>query len=156
MHFPVPQIQEQIVDVPVPQIMEETDEVAKLNQQERIQQRTLEETVTVPLPRIQQQIFEVVKAVPSWGENGRSPRRARPWADPGPRCCRSPLGKSRGLFRVPLRGFPRLLHCEQFCTAVSLIFAAESAASRVFPCRDEQMNAWICAPPSTDHDHVPC
>ena len=131
---PVPQIPEQIVDVPVPQIMEETDEVAKLNQQERIQQRTLEETVTVPLPRIQQQIVVVAKAVPSWGENGRSPRRARPWADPG----------------------PRLLHCEQFCTAVSLIFAAESAASRVFPCRDEQMNAWICAPPSTDHDHVPC
>ena len=44
VHFPVPQIQEQIVDVPVPPITEETDEVAMLIPQERIQQRTLEET----------------------------------------------------------------------------------------------------------------
>ena len=36
---------------------------------------------------------------------------------------------SRGLFRVPLRGFPRLLHCEQFCTVLSLTFAAESGSS---------------------------
>ena len=75
---PMPQIPEQIVDVPVPQIMEETDEVAKLNPQERIQQRTLEETVNVPVLQIQQQIVAVGKAVPSRGENGRSPRRAQP------------------------------------------------------------------------------
>ena len=37
---------------------------------------------------------------------------------------------SRGLFRVPLRGFPRLLHCEQFCTVLSLTFAADD---RLFP-----------------------
>ena len=35
-------VEEQIVDVPVPQITEETDEVATLNPQERIQQRILE------------------------------------------------------------------------------------------------------------------
>ena len=55
---PVPQIQVQIVDVPVLQITEETDEVAN-----------------VPLPQIQEQILAVVNAVPSRGENGRSPRR---------------------------------------------------------------------------------
>ena len=79
---PVPQIQEQNVDVikvipqeqmskripekfvgvPVPQIMEETVEVAKLIAQERIQQRTLEETVNVPVLQIQQQIVAVGKA----------------------------------------------------------------------------------------------
>ena len=74
----VPQILEQIVDVPVPQITEETDEVATLIPQERIQQRTLEETVNVPVLQIQEQIVAVVKAVPSRGENGRSPRRAQP------------------------------------------------------------------------------
>ena len=58
---PVPQIQVQIVDVPVLQITEETDEVAN-----------------VPLPHIQEQILAVVNAVPSRGENDRSPRRAQP------------------------------------------------------------------------------
>ena len=75
---PMPQIPEQIVDVPVPQITEETDEVVTLHPQECIQQRTLEETVNVPVPQIQEQIVEVVKAVPSRGKNGRSPRRAQP------------------------------------------------------------------------------
>ena len=63
MAVPVPQIQEQIVDVPVPQIMEGTIEVAKLIPQERIQRRTLEETVSVPLPQIYEQILEAVKAL---------------------------------------------------------------------------------------------
>ena len=62
VHFLVPQILEQIVDVPVPQIMEETVEVAKLNPQERIQQRTLEETVNGPVLQIQQQIVAVGNA----------------------------------------------------------------------------------------------
>ena len=75
---PMPQIPEQIVDVPVPQITEETDEVTTLNPQERIQQRTLEETVNVPVLQIQQQIVAVGKAVPCRGETGRSPRRAQP------------------------------------------------------------------------------
>ena len=48
---PMPQILDQIVDVPVPQIMKETVEVANLIPQERIQQRTLEETVNVPFSR---------------------------------------------------------------------------------------------------------
>ena len=68
MDVPVPQIPEHIVDVPVPQLMEETVEAAKLIPQERIQQRTLEETVNVPLLQIQQQIVAVGKAVPSRGE----------------------------------------------------------------------------------------
>ena len=80
MDVPVPQIPEHIVDVPVPQLMEETVEAAKLIPQERIQQRTLEETVNVPLLQIQQQIVAVGKAVPSRGENGRSPRWAQPRA----------------------------------------------------------------------------
>ena len=53
----------QIVDVPVPQITEETVEVAMLIPQERITTtRTLEETVNVPLLQIQEQILAVVKA----------------------------------------------------------------------------------------------
>ena len=59
----MPQILDQIVDVPVPQIMEETVEVAKLIPQERIQQRTLEETVNVPFQQIQEQIVAVVRAL---------------------------------------------------------------------------------------------
>ena len=43
--------------------MEETVEVAKLIPQERIQQRTLEETVNVPALQIQEQIVEVGKAL---------------------------------------------------------------------------------------------
>ena len=59
----MPQILEQIVDVPVPQITEETVEAAKSIPEERIQQRTLEETVSVPVPQIQEQIVAVVKAL---------------------------------------------------------------------------------------------
>ena len=49
----------------------------------------------MPVLQIQQQIVAVGKAVPSRGENGRSPRRAQPRAaapcdaQRGPRCCRS-------------------------------------------------------------------
>ena len=53
---------EQIVDVPVAQLVEET-EVAKLITQERVQRRTLEETVNVAVPQIQQPIVAVVKAL---------------------------------------------------------------------------------------------
>ena len=53
---------EQIVDVPVAQLVEET-EVAKLIPQERVQRRTLEETVNVAVPQIQQPIVAVVKAL---------------------------------------------------------------------------------------------
>ena len=59
----MPQILDQIVDVPVPQLMEETVEAAKSIPEERTQQRTLEETVSVPVPQIQEQIVEVVKAL---------------------------------------------------------------------------------------------
>ena len=59
----MPQILDQIVDVPVPQIAEETVEAAKLIPEERIQQRTLEETVSGPVPQIQEQIVAVVKAL---------------------------------------------------------------------------------------------
>ena len=61
--MPMPQILDQIVDVPVPQLMEETVEAAKAIPEERTQQRTLEETVSVPVPKIQEHIVEVLKAL---------------------------------------------------------------------------------------------
>ena len=57
----MPQILNQIVDVPVPQLMEETVEASKSLPEERTQQRTLEETVSVPVLQIQEQIVEAVK-----------------------------------------------------------------------------------------------
>ena len=74
---PVPQIPEQIVDMPVPQVMEETVEAAKSIPQERVQQRTLEETVGV---LVLLEVLAASRAVPSREENGRSPRRALPTA----------------------------------------------------------------------------
>ena len=74
---PVPQIPEQIVDVPVPQVMEETVEAAKSIPQERVQRRTLEETLGV---LVLLEVLAASQAVPSRGENGRSPRRAQPTA----------------------------------------------------------------------------
>ena len=61
LDVPMPQILDQIVDVPVPQLMEKTVEAAKSIPEERTQQRTLEETVSVPVPQIQEQIVAVVK-----------------------------------------------------------------------------------------------
>ena len=55
MMVDVPSLQERIVEqithVPVPQIVEETVEVAKIFHQERVQQPTLEEIVVVPVPQ---------------------------------------------------------------------------------------------------------
>ena len=56
-------IVEQIVDVPVPQIMEETVEAAKSIPQEGVQQRALEETVNVPTPQILVPFVAVVNAL---------------------------------------------------------------------------------------------
>ena len=85
---PLPQIPEQIVDVPVPQVMEETVEAAKSIPQERVQRRTLEEIVGV---LVLLEVLAASRAVPSRGENGRSPRRAQRAARPalGHRGCRS-------------------------------------------------------------------
>ena len=78
----------QIVDVPVPQVMEETVEAAKSIPQERVQRRTLEETVGV---LVLLEVWAASRAVPSGGETGRSPRRAQRAARPalGHRGCRS-------------------------------------------------------------------
>ena len=52
-----------VVAVPLPQIQEQIVEVIKVIPQERIQQRTLEETVKVLVLQIQEQIVAVVKAL---------------------------------------------------------------------------------------------
>ena len=52
-----------IISVPVPQIQEQIVEVIKVIPQERIQQRTLEETVNVSVLQIQEQIVAVGKAL---------------------------------------------------------------------------------------------
>ena len=55
---------EQITDVHVPQIMGEIVEVAKIVQQERVQQRTVEEIIDVPVPQCVEESVEVIKAIP--------------------------------------------------------------------------------------------
>jgi len=55
---------EQVVDVPVPQVVEEVIEVAKVIPQERVQQRTVEQVVDVPVPQIVEEILEQVVDVP--------------------------------------------------------------------------------------------
>ena len=52
-----------VLGVPMPQILDQIVDVPKLIPQERIQQRTLEETVNVPFQQIQEQIVAVVRAV---------------------------------------------------------------------------------------------
>merc|ERR1712032_947958 len=46
------EIVEQVVDVPVPQVVEEVVQVAKIIPQERVQQRTVEQVVDVPVPQV--------------------------------------------------------------------------------------------------------
>ena len=67
---PLPQIQEQIVDVPVPQVMEETVEAAKSIPQERVQRRTLEETVGV---LVLLEVLAASRAVPGRGRMAAPP-----------------------------------------------------------------------------------
>ena len=52
-----------IISVPVPQIQEQIVEVIKVIPQKRTQQRTIEETVNVPVLQIQEQIVAVGKAL---------------------------------------------------------------------------------------------
>ena len=52
-----------IISVPVPQIQEQIVKVIKVIPQERIQQRTLEETVNVPVLQIQEHIVAEGKAL---------------------------------------------------------------------------------------------
>ena len=81
---PVPQIQEQILevanvfppeliseriieqvhDVPVPLIQEQILEVAEISPRRRIPERIVEHTSDVPAPQIREQIVEVVKNIP--------------------------------------------------------------------------------------------
>ena len=55
---------EQIVDVPVPQLMEAIVEVLPSSPQERVQNRTPEQIVDVPVPRIMETIVEVLPSSP--------------------------------------------------------------------------------------------
>ena len=54
---------EQIVGVPVPQIMEEIVGVVKFVHQERAWQRTVEQVVDVPARQVKEEIIEVMKVV---------------------------------------------------------------------------------------------
>ena len=56
-------IVEETVDVAVPQVMEETVEIAKYIPQERVEICTVEQVVDVPVPQIMEDIFGVVKFV---------------------------------------------------------------------------------------------
>eukprot|EP00971_Amphidinium_carterae_P180775 3585682-Amphidinium_carterae.1 len=55
---------EQIVDVPVPQTVEEIINVPKIIPQERVQNRTVEMVVDVPVPQTVEEIVTVPKIIP--------------------------------------------------------------------------------------------
>ena len=138
VHFPVPQIQEQnvevskeipqeqlaerimeqIVDVPVSQSLEQIVDVPVPQiTEETVEVATqipqAEETVNVLLLHIQEQIVAVVKAVPSRGETDRSPRRAQPVA-----CARARAQLLQGQYffaeSVCRDDAPGLLRCVPF------------------------------------------
>ena len=50
---------EQIVDVPVPQVVEEVVQVDRIVPQERVQQRTVEQIVEVPVPQMVEEVVHV-------------------------------------------------------------------------------------------------
>ena len=52
---------EQIVDLPLPQITEEIVEVVRFGSREHVQQRSDEQIVELPLPQITEEIVEVVR-----------------------------------------------------------------------------------------------
>ena len=54
-------IDEEIIDISVPQVMEETVEAVKLIPQDKVQNCTLEQIVAVPLPRIREETGEVIQ-----------------------------------------------------------------------------------------------
>ena len=63
--FPLERIQlrivEQIVDVPVPPVVEEILEVIKVIPQVRVSERIVEQIVDVPVPQVMEEIVEVVR-----------------------------------------------------------------------------------------------
>ena len=56
-------IVEQIVDVPVPQVVEEILEVIKVIPQERVSERIVEQIVDVPVPQVMEEIVKVVRFI---------------------------------------------------------------------------------------------
>ena len=55
---------EQIVYVPLPQVMDETMEVMQSVPKEQIQEHIVEESVDDPVPHVMEEIFEVMKLTP--------------------------------------------------------------------------------------------
>ena len=55
---------EPIIDVLVPQVVEEILETIRIIPQERVQQRTVEQVIDVRVPQVVEQVVEVVKIIP--------------------------------------------------------------------------------------------
>eukprot|EP00971_Amphidinium_carterae_P172822 3425841-Amphidinium_carterae.1 len=62
---------EQILDVPVPQTVEEIVNVPKIVPQERVQNRVVEQIVDVPVPQTVEEIVNVPKIVPQERKQNR-------------------------------------------------------------------------------------
>ena len=63
-------IVEHIVDVPVPQMQEQIVEVIKVIPQELVSERIVEQIVDVPVPQIVEEIVEVVQIIPLESHGG--------------------------------------------------------------------------------------
>ena len=57
----VPKMAEQILDVPVPEMVEQLVEVPETVSQDRLQQRTVEEIVDAPVPQAEEELAEAFK-----------------------------------------------------------------------------------------------
>eukprot|EP00971_Amphidinium_carterae_P294816 5853820-Amphidinium_carterae.1 len=55
---------EQIVDVPVPQTVEEVVQVPRIIPQEQTVQRTVEQIVDVPVPQTVEEVVQVPRIIP--------------------------------------------------------------------------------------------
>ena len=50
---------EQMVEIPVPQVVEEVEQVSKIAPQERVMQHSVEQIVEVPVPQVVEEIVQV-------------------------------------------------------------------------------------------------